>query len=219
MEIGDLQDMMEDRSVNFGAMFAEYLAKLKMKHLKGTGAKKETMGSLLTPIFRHLWIRMDGVTIVRTRLFMDAAHLTRTHWLKEGRLWTYVDDDGDHLLELPQWTVTDLGDDVTSLAFHPDPILRRNPVNRPHRRAIPRAAGAAAAQTHPDIPDFLHIPDIPMREHGVFQRFVVDALHAILARVSQCRCVSRGSVCAILPSAAGLSRRLEDDTDDDTDED
>ncbi|KAG5384463.1 hypothetical protein IGI04_035933 [Brassica rapa subsp. trilocularis] len=36
----------------------------------------------------------------------------------------------------------------------------------------------------PPLPDFPNIPDIPMHDQGNFQRFVVDALQAIWARVS-----------------------------------
>ena len=129
------------------------------------------------------------------------------------------DDDRSYLLELPQRTVTDFDGDVTRLEFHPDPILRQNPANRPRGRAVHRAAGVAAAQPQPEIPDFPHIPDIPMRDHGDFQRAVVDAPHAIWARVSQCRCVTRGSVRERSPSAAGPSRQPENDNEDDTDED
>ncbi|KAF3578927.1 hypothetical protein DY000_02030453 [Brassica cretica] len=46
-------------------------------------------------------------------------------------------------------TVTDFDGNVTRLEFHPDPILRRNPANRPRRRAVHRAAGVAAAQPQP----------------------------------------------------------------------
>ncbi|KAF3499212.1 hypothetical protein F2Q69_00043365 [Brassica cretica] len=41
-----------------------------------------------------------------------------------------------------------------------------------------------------------------MRDHGDFQRVVVDDLQAIWARVSHCRCVMRGSVRARSPLAA-----------------
>ena len=123
-----------------GVVFVEYLVKLKMKLLKGNGAKRETVENLLTPIIRHLGIRTDGVTVISTRLFMDASHLTSTQWLKEGRFWIYVDDDKAHLLELPWRTATDFRGDVTRLAFHPDPILRRNPANLPRRHAIRREA-------------------------------------------------------------------------------
>ncbi|KAF3577356.1 hypothetical protein DY000_02031418 [Brassica cretica] len=52
------------------------------------------------------------------------------------------------------------------------------------------------------------------------RRVVVDALHAIWARVSQCHSVSRGSVRARSPSAARPSRQQDsDDSDEDTDED
>ncbi|KAF3555738.1 hypothetical protein F2Q69_00013024 [Brassica cretica] len=46
------------------------------------------------------------------------------------------------------------------------------------------------------------------------------ALHAICARVSECRCVTRGTVRTRSPSAAGPSRqRDDDDSKEDTDED
>ncbi|KAG5384409.1 hypothetical protein IGI04_035879 [Brassica rapa subsp. trilocularis] len=70
-----------------------------------------------------------------------------------------------------------------------DPILRRNPANRPRIRTVPRVVGAAAAQPQSEVPDIQHIPNIPMCDHGDFQHVVLDALHAIWARVSHCRCV------------------------------
>lgn len=45
--------------------------------------KEGHSGELLTPIFRHLVIRIDGVTVIRNRLFMDADHLTSTQWLHQ----------------------------------------------------------------------------------------------------------------------------------------
>ena len=140
---------MEDRSVNLGAVFAEYLTKLKMKPMKGTSTKRETVGSLITPISRHLGIRMNGVTVIRTRLFLDAAHLTSTQWLKEGCYWSYVDEDSGHLLELPQQTVTEFDGDVTRLAFHLDPILHQDLAH--HTRSSRRTALARRPQfpTHP----------------------------------------------------------------------
>ncbi|KAF3542134.1 hypothetical protein F2Q69_00022822 [Brassica cretica] len=74
----------------------------------------------------------------------------------------------------------------SSLEFHPDPLLLRNLANIPRRRPTPRAA-RAVAQPQPEIPDFPHIPDILMHDHGDFQHVVVDALHAIWAKESQCR--------------------------------
>ena len=64
---------------------------------------------------------------------------------------------------------------------------------------------------------------ITTRPEGDFQRVVVDALTAIWARVSRCRCSSKRSVRASSPSAAGPSRQRrggsEDTTDKATDED
>ena len=122
------------------------------------------------------------------------------------------------MLQLPQRTVTDLQGELARLEIHPDLLLLRNLANIPRRRPVPPAA-RAAAQPQPEIPDFPHILDIPMHDHGDLQRVVVDALHAIWARVSQFRCVTRGSVRTRSPSAAGPSRQPHDDSDDDTDDD
>ncbi|KAF3494672.1 hypothetical protein DY000_02053705 [Brassica cretica] len=107
---------------------------------------------------------------------------------------------------------------LARLEFHLDPLLLCNLAIIPRRLPTPSPT-RAAAQPQPEFPDFPHIPDIPMRDHGDFQRVVVDALHAIWVRVSQCRCVTSGSVRARSPSAAGPSRQRHDDSDDDTDED
>ncbi|KAL0807016.1 hypothetical protein Bca101_099508 [Brassica carinata] len=119
---------MEDRSVNLGAVFAEYLVKLKTKLFHGIGAKKETVGSLLTPMSGTLglgWMESPSSETV----FMDAVHLTSTQWLKAGRFWTFANGDRSHLLELPQRTATYFRGDVSRLALHPDPLLLLNPAN------------------------------------------------------------------------------------------
>ncbi|KAL0696519.1 hypothetical protein Bca4012_063699 [Brassica carinata] len=60
---------------NLGAIFAEHLVGVKIKPFTGTSQKTETVGSLLTPIFRHLGIRLDEDTAITTRRFLDEAHL------------------------------------------------------------------------------------------------------------------------------------------------
>ncbi|KAF2571608.1 hypothetical protein F2Q70_00003894 [Brassica cretica] len=60
--------------------------------------------------------------------------------------------------------------------------------------------------------------DISTRPEGDFQRVVVDALSAIWARVSRCRCSSRASVRASSPSAIAPSRQRRDDSEETTDE-
>ncbi|KAF3577110.1 hypothetical protein DY000_02031498 [Brassica cretica] len=66
------------------------------------------------------------------------------------------------------------------------------------------------------LPDFPHIPDIPMRDQGDFQRVVVDVLRAIWARVS---CTSRRTIRAHSPAEAGRARQRRDpsfESDDET---
>lgn len=172
----------EDQSINLGAVFVEYLVKLKNKPFQGSGTKNEMVGSLLTQIFMHLGIRIDRVTLIRDRVYMDAAHLTSAKWLNEGCFWSFRDSAETHLLQLPQRTATDFHGELAKLEFNPDPLLVRNPANVPCRHAVPRGAPACAHRDDP-LPHFPHIPDLPIRDHGDFQRIVFDALQAIWASV------------------------------------
>ena len=208
--LGEISEPAHDLWLNLGAVFAEHLGKLKMKLIGGRGWKKETVGSLLTLIFMHIGIPLNQATVNRKRAYMDTAHLTYVQWLKDDCFWIFRDGAGTHLLELPQWMVTNLQGNLARLEFHSNPLLLRNLANIPHRLPMPRAA-RAAARFQPETPAF-HIPDIPMRDHGEFQRVVVDTLHAIWARVSQRRCVTRGSVRTGSPSATGPSRQRDDAT-------
>ena len=70
---------------NIGAVFAEHLVKLKMKLFQSQGKKKETVGSLLTLIFIHCGVPLDDAEMDDRIVYMDAAHLTSTQWLKEDR--------------------------------------------------------------------------------------------------------------------------------------
>ncbi|KAF3601236.1 hypothetical protein F2Q69_00036332 [Brassica cretica] len=147
-------------------------------------------------------------------------HFTDPHTAVKDIKCTHreIMDEWDDYEKLPQRYVTDLQSDLTQFEFHPDPLLPRNPANIPHRRPMPRAA-RAAERSQPVVPDFPHIPDISMQDHGDFQRIVVDSLHAIWAKVSQCRCFSRGSMRAKSPSAAGPPGKPNDESDEDTEED
>ena len=184
--LDEISEPADDQWPNLGAVFAEHLAKMKMKPFGGKGRKRKTVGSLLMPIFMHIGIPLDQVTVNRNRTYMDTAHLTYVHWLKDDCFRSFRDAAGTHLLQLPQRKVTDIQGELASLEFHPDPLLLRNLANIPRRRPTPRAA-RAVAQPQPEIPDFPHIPDILMHDHGDFQHVVVDALHAIWAKESQCR--------------------------------
>ena len=214
--LGEISEPADDLWPNLRAVFTEHLANLKMKPIGGKGRKKETVGSLLTPIFMHIGIPLDQATVSRNRAYMNTAHLTYAQWLNDECFWSFRNGAGTHLIELLQRTVADLQSDLARLKFHPDPLLL---CNIPRSVPMPRAA-RAAARSQPETLALPHIPDIPIRDYGDFQRVVVDALHAIWARVSQCRSVSRGSVRARSPSAARPSRQRDsDDSDEDTDED
>ncbi|KAF3490393.1 hypothetical protein F2Q69_00053385 [Brassica cretica] len=73
-------------------------------------------------------------------------------------------------------------------------------------------------QPGPALPPFLPMPDMSTRPEGDFQCIVIDALTAMLARVSRCRCSSRRSVRSSSPSAAGRSHQRSDDSEETTDE-
>ncbi|KAF3503464.1 hypothetical protein F2Q69_00043094 [Brassica cretica] len=81
----------------------------------------------------------------------------------------------------------------------------------------------APHQPEAALPPFPPMPDMSTRPEGDFQRVVVDALTAIWARVSRCRCSIRKSVRASSPLPAGPSRQrrgdFEETTDETTDED
>ena len=56
-----------------------------MKPFQSSGAKKETVGSLLTPIFRHCRVvPLNDAAMDDQLVYMDAAHLTSAQWLKDN---------------------------------------------------------------------------------------------------------------------------------------
>ncbi|KAF3562909.1 hypothetical protein DY000_02012653 [Brassica cretica] len=107
-----------------------------------------------------------------------------------------------------------------SIKFRPHPRLVRSPVAQPRRYTVQRTAGPQPHQPEEALPPFPPMPDMSTRPEEGFQRVVIDALTAIWARVSRCRCSSRQSVRASLPSAAGPSRqRIGSSSDETNDED
>ena len=117
----DIDEPADDVWPNIGAVFAEHLAKLKMKPFQSKGKKKETVGSLLTPIFRHYGVPLDNAEMDDRIVYIDAAHLTSAQWLKEDHDCYLRDEDGTHLVRLPLRTLTDFGHGLTSIQFRPDP--------------------------------------------------------------------------------------------------
>jgi len=97
-----------DRNVNFGAVFAHHLVSLKTKPFTGTWKKTEQIGSLLTPIFEHFHISVEGEKIVTKRATMDEAYLKSTHWLKGSLVWCFRDCTGSHMIQLPCRALTNI---------------------------------------------------------------------------------------------------------------
>ena len=219
----DIEEPADDTWPNLGALFTEHLVKLKMKQFQLSGTKKETVGSLLTPIFRHCGISMDDAAMDDQLVYMDAAHLTSAQWLKDGRYWNFRVEDGPHLVELPHRALTDFSAGLASIQFCPNPNLLRAPSTMPRYYTVQRLGGPQQGQSAAAFPPFPPMPDMSTRPERDFQRVVVDALTAIWARVSRCRCLRRRSVRASSPSAAGPSRQhrggSEETTDETTDED
>ncbi|KAF3544580.1 hypothetical protein DY000_02006674 [Brassica cretica] len=90
----------------------------------------------------------------------------------------------------------------------------RNP--QPRRYTVQRPGGPQPYQPEDALPPFPPMPDMSTRPEGDFQRVAVDALTAVWARVSRCRCSSGRSVRASSPSAAGPSRQRRGTSSDET---
>lgn len=215
----DLVELDEDGEVsppNLGAVFAAHMVELKKKPFTSKGKnKKETVGSLLTPIFQYLGIRLDPRSADRDHAFLDEQHLVHSLWLEEEKLWRFRIRDEHRLLPLPDRRITDFGNSVEQLRCMPDEAFLRIPRNMSRRPPSIRHTRAQDAQA-PPLPDFPNIPDIPMHDQGDFQRFVVDALQAIWARVS---CRSRRATGAQAPAPAAARRDPSPEDDEATDED
>ena len=191
-----------------------------MKPFQSKGKKKETVGSLLTRIFIHCGVPLDDAEMDDLIVYMDAAHLTSAQWLKEDRDWCFRDENSTHLVRLPLLQLTDFNHSLASIQFRPDPSLVRAPVAQLHRYTVQRTAGPQPHQPEDTLPPFPPMQYMSTRPEGDFQRVVVDALTAIWARVSRCRCSSRRGVRASSPSVAGPSRqRRGTSSDKTTDED
>ena len=93
----------------------EHLAKLKMKPFQSTGKKRETVGSLLTPIFVHCGVPLNDFNMDDRIVYMDAAHLTSAQWLKDDRDWCFRAEDGIHLVRLPLQSLTDFVHGLSSI--------------------------------------------------------------------------------------------------------
>ncbi|KAF3537738.1 hypothetical protein F2Q69_00021003 [Brassica cretica] len=80
------------------------------------------------------------------------------------------------------------------LQFRPDPRRVRAPAAQLRRYTVQRPGGPQPHQPEDALPPFRPMPVMSTRPEGDFERVVVNALTAIWARVSRCRCSSRRSV-------------------------
>ena len=141
----DLTHLDENNDVvtpNLGAIFAAHLVELKKKPFTGKGRKKETVGSLLTPIFEYLGIRLDPSTADRSNRFLDEQHLMNSGWLKEELLWSFRIGNQHRLLPMPNRMITDFNDRIDRLRFMPDSQLLRDLSAIPRRPPRVRRARA-----------------------------------------------------------------------------
>ena len=138
VHIEDIEEPADDTWLNLGSLFVEHLVKLKMKLFQSQGKKKETVGSLLTPIFRHCRVPLDDATMNDQIFYMDAAHLTSAQWLKGNRYWCFRDEDGRHLVQLPHRALTDFSAGLASIQFHPNLNLLSAPSTIPHSYTVQR---------------------------------------------------------------------------------
>ncbi|KAF3540106.1 hypothetical protein F2Q69_00022417 [Brassica cretica] len=140
-------------------------------------------------------------------VYMDAAHLTSAQWLKDNHYWSFRHADGPRLGKLPFCALTDFNSCLPNIQFHPELRLFRASSTMPRRYTVQRPGGPQPDQPEAALPPFPRMPDISTHPEGDLQRVVVDALIAIWARVSRCRCSSRRSARSSSPSAAGPSRQ------------
>ncbi|KAF3499584.1 hypothetical protein F2Q69_00043120 [Brassica cretica] len=100
-------------------------------------------------------------------------------WLVHGRLgYMYVVSDNWYLVH----------------SVRPDPRRVRVSTAQPYRYTVHRPGGPQPHRPGDALPPFTLVPDMSTHPERDFQRVVVDALTAIWARVSRCRCSSRWSV-------------------------
>ncbi|KAF3508082.1 hypothetical protein F2Q69_00007028 [Brassica cretica] len=152
----DIEEPAVDVWPIIGAVFAEHLVKLNMKPFQAHGRKKETVGSLLTPIFIQCGAPLDDAEMDDRIVYMDAAHLTRTQWLMGDHEWCFRDENGRHLVRLPLRTLTDFDHGLASIQFRPDPRLLRAPATMPRRYMVQRPGGPQPHQPVAALPPFQH---------------------------------------------------------------
>ena len=136
-----IEEPEDDAWPNLGAIFAEHLTKLKMKPFQSTGRKRETVGSVLTPIFFHCGVLLDDADMDYRILYMDTTHLTSAQWLKDDREWSFKVGVGIRLVRLPLRSLTDFSHGLSRIQFRPDPRLIRAPVSQPRRYTVQRTIG------------------------------------------------------------------------------
>ncbi|XP_056853893.1 uncharacterized protein LOC130503231 [Raphanus sativus] len=195
---------------NLGALFAEHLISLKKKPFTGSGRKKESVGSLLTPIFELCGVRLDRSTADRRHLFMDEQHLTHCVWLNESLLWFFRIDRRFRMFQLPHASLTDFDHQVDRIRFRPDDEFLLELTTESRQEPMERGVGGSQAAPAAPLPDFPDIPDVPMPEAD-FQRTVMSALRAIWARVTRPPCANRRSVRASDPGPSHQYQQEEDE--------
>ena len=119
---------------------------------------------MLTLIFEYLGIRLDLSTADRSHRFLDEPHLMNLGWLKEELLWSFRIGNQHRLLQMPNRTITYFDYSVERLRFMLDAQLLRDLPAIPRRPPGVHRARATQGPPEAPLPDFPHIPDIPMHD-------------------------------------------------------
>ena len=155
-------------SVNMGALFAQMLFEGKFRGLRPLDKKPlgESIGSLLTRIFKHHDIDLSDTPCVDTIDRFDAQFFLNTKILHSGKIYRFTMPDGKILhCKLPQTAITSLTS-VENMEFMPPAeVLYTPPPPASKRRRGSSSSSPAQTQCEDDtIPDISvdHTPNPSM---------------------------------------------------------
>ncbi|CAN7071694.1 unnamed protein product, partial [Brassica oleracea var. botrytis] len=154
--------------VNMGALFAQMLFERKFRGLRPVDKKPldESIGSLLTRIFKHHDIDLSDTPCVDTIDRFDAQFFLNTRIFHSGKIYRFTMPDGTILhCKLPQPAITSLTS-VENMEFMPPAeVLYTPPPPASKRHHGSSSSGPAQTQCEDDtIPDISvdHTPDPSM---------------------------------------------------------
>ncbi|KAL0771013.1 hypothetical protein Bca101_036164 [Brassica carinata] len=152
-------------SVNIGALFAQMLFEKKFRGLRPLNRKplEESIGSLLTRIFKYHGIDLSNTPCVDTIERFDAQFFHNTRTLYPGKIYRFTLPDGTILhCKLPQPAITSLTSVENMHFMPPAEVLYTPPPPASKRRCGSSSSAPAQRQSEDDtVPDIQvdHTPD------------------------------------------------------------